>query len=316
MNLVRSHLNSLEPPVGDVSRRIFMAGGLATGFALATLPVSAQTITTDSNGLTVGEVRIPVADGSIPGYRAMPAEGGPFATVLVVQEIFGVHEHIKDICRRLAKLGCHAVAPELYARQGNVAGIKDVQEILARVVARVPDKQVVADLDATAAWARQNPGKPAGKGAPKAKGEPKPEPAAQTNSDPEKLGVIGFSWGGRIAWLYAAHNRQLAAAVAFYGKLEGERHELTPRHPLDLVGELKAPVLGLYGGADSGIPVTTVQEMQAALKKARNPSIMRVYPSAGHGFFADYRSSYRKEDAKEAWTETVTWLRRYGLAEA
>src|SRR5579871_495349 len=154
MNLVQSHLDSLEPPVGDVSRRIFMAGGLAAGFALATLPVSAQTIFTDSNGLTVGEVRIPVADGSIPGYRAMPAEGGPFATILVVQEIFGVHEHIKDICRRLAKLGYFAVATELYARQGDVSNIKDFQEIFSKVVSKVPDAQVMSDLDATVAWAK------------------------------------------------------------------------------------------------------------------------------------------------------------------
>ncbi|MFN6102952.1 MAG: dienelactone hydrolase family protein, partial [Planctomycetaceae bacterium] len=214
-------------PLGDVSRRDFVMTALAAGFALAVQPVSAQTITTDTNGLEAGEVKIPVADGTIPAYRAMPAQGGPFPTVLVIQEIFGVHEHIKDICRRFAKLGYFAVAPELYARQGDVSKMTDFSEIIGKVVSKVPDKQVMSDLDAAVAWAKTT-----GK------------------ADTTKLGATGFCWGGRIVWLYAAHNPNLKAGVAWYGRLVGQADELHPKHPLELVSELKAPVLGLYGGAD------------------------------------------------------------------
>ncbi|HXQ42776.1 MAG TPA: dienelactone hydrolase family protein [Candidatus Udaeobacter sp.] len=291
MNLVQSHLDSLEPPVGDVSRRIFMAGGLATGFALATLPVSAQTITTDSSGLTVGEVRIPVADGSIPGYRAMPAEGGLFATVLVVQEIFGVHEHIKDICRRLAKLGYFAVAPALYAREGDVSQMTSGQEIIAKVVLKVPEPQVATDLDSTAAWA-----------------------GSTGKADLGRLGITGFCWGGRQVWLYAAHNPKLKAAVAWYGLLQWPRGPNSPVDPIDLVPQLDVPVLGLYGGSDAGIPMDQIGAMQAALKAANKPSEIVVYPDAGHGFNADYRPSYRPVDAKDAWQKMLAWFAQHGVA--
>ena len=291
MNLVQSHLDSLEPPVGDVSRRIFMAGGLAAGFALATLPVSAQTISTDSNGLTVGEVRIPVADGSIPGYRAMPAEGGPFATVLVVQEIFGVHEHIKDICRRLAKLGYFAVAPALYAREGDVSQMTSGQEIIENVVSKVPEPQVATDLDSTAAWA-----------------------GSTGKADLNRLGVTGFCWGGRQVWLYAAHNPKLKAAVAWYGLLKWPRGPNSAVDPIDLVPQLDVPVLGLYGGQDAGIPMDQIQAMQAALKAAGKPSEILVYPDAGHGFNADYRPSYRPVDAKDAWQKMLAWFAQHGVA--
>lgn len=278
-------------PLPDYNRRDFVVTALATGFALAVQPVSAETITTDTRGLEAGEVKIPVADGEIPGYRAMPDKGGPFPTVLVVQEIFGVHEHIKDICRRFAKLGYFAVAPELYARQGDVSKLTDFREIITTVVSKVPDKQVMSDLDAAAAWAKKT-----GK------------------ADTAKLGVTGFCWGGRIVWLYSAHNKDVKAGVAWYGRLDTDRDELHPKHPIDLVSELKAPVLGLYGGADMGIPNDTVEKMQKALKAANKPSEIILYPDTPHGFYADYRPSYRKEQADEAWKKLQEWFKKHGVA--
>jgi len=223
-------------PQNDFCRRRFLGATLAAGFALAVRPVSSQTITTDSDGLAAGPVRVPVHDGEIPAYRAMPATGGPFPVVLVVQEIFGVHEHIQDICRRFAKLGHLAVAPELFARQGDPSQIGDIQTIIATIVAKVPDAQVMSDLDATVAWARST-----------------------GSGDTARLGISGFCWGGRIVWLYAAHSAQLKAGVAWYGRLVGERNELQPQHPVDVAAELKAPVLGLYGAADQGIPLDSVE---------------------------------------------------------
>jgi carboxymethylenebutenolidase len=285
------HIKSLVPPT-DVSRRGFVVTSLASGFALAVQPVCAQTmITTDTNGLTANEVKIPVAGGDIPGYAAMPASGGPFPTVLVIQEIFGVHEHIKDMCRRFAKLGYLAAAPALYAREGDVSGMKDVQEIISKVVLRVPDAQVASDLDATVAWA---------KGTGKA--------------DTVRLGVTGFCWGGRQVWLYAAHNPNLKAAVAWYGPLKRPATDLQPKNPIDLVGELKCPVLGLYGAADAGIPVASVDEMKAALKAAHNPSEIVLYPDTPHGFNADYRPSYRPDQAKDGWAKLQAWFKQHGVA--
>jgi carboxymethylenebutenolidase len=209
---------------------------------------------------------------------------------LVVQEIFGVHEHIKDICRRLAKLGYLAVAPELYARQGDVSKLSDINEIRTKVVSKVADSQVMADLDATVAWAGQSG-------------------AGKT----EKLGITGFCWGGRIVWLYAAHSPQLKAGVAWYGRLVGERSELQPRHPIDIVHSLKAPVLGLYGGSDEGIPLETIERMQRALKAAGNPSEIIIYPDTPHGFYADYRPSYRKEQAQDGWKRLQAWFKQHGV---
>lgn len=278
-------------PESDVTRRGFVMTTLASGFALAVTPVSAETITTDTKGLTAGEVKIPTADGEMPAYRAAPEKGENFPTVLVVQEIFGVHEHIKDICRRLAKLGYLAVAPELYARQGDVSKMTDFQEIIGKVVSKVPDAQVMSDLDATVAWAKKS-----GKG------------------DTTKLGCTGFCWGGRIVWLYAAHNPSLKAGVAWYGRLVGMADGLHPKHPLDLVDSLKAPVLGLYGGADMGIPVETVEKMQKALKEAKKPSEIVLYPETPHGFYADYRPSYRKEKAEDGWKRLQEWFKQHGVA--
>ncbi|GAB4454820.1 MAG: dienelactone hydrolase family protein [Armatimonadaceae bacterium] len=265
--------------------------GLTTGFALAVEPVCAQTmITTDTRGLTAGEVKIKGKDGFVfPAYRAMPQNGKNLPAVLVVQEIFGVHEHIKDVCRRFAKKGYYAVAPELYARQGSVAD-KQMNEIFA-VVQKVPDSQVMNDLDETVSFA-------------KASG------AANTG----KLGITGFCWGGRIVWLYAAHNPAVDAGVAWYGRLEGQESPLQPTYPLDVVGKIKAPILGLYAGQDRGIPLESVEKMRAALKKADSKSEMVVYPEAQHGFHADYRPSYNKEAATDGWKRLLDWFQKYGVA--
>ncbi|HZP92145.1 MAG TPA: dienelactone hydrolase family protein [Burkholderiales bacterium] len=285
--LLGAELRSLAPKT-DWTRREFFVSALASGFALAVQPVSAQTIVTDARGLTAGEVKVPVKDGEIPAYRAMPAEGRNFPLVLVVQEIFGVHEHIRDICRRLAKLGYMAVAPELYTREGDVSKLSDMKEIFA-VVEKVPDAQVMSDLDAAVGWARHN------------------------GAHPAKLGVTGFCWGGRIVWLYCAHNPSVAAGVAWYGRLVGQPSELRPTYPIDVAPTLKVPVLGLYGGADAGIPVESVEQMRAALKKAGNASEIVVYPDTPHAFFADYRPSYRKEQAQDGWKRLQAWFRKYEL---
>jgi carboxymethylenebutenolidase len=274
----------------EVTRRGFMMTTLAVGFALAVRPVSADTIVTDAEGLTAGEVKIPTSDGAIPAYRAMPSQGRSFPVVVVVQEIFGVHEHIKDVCRRLAKLGYLAVAPALYARQGDVSKMSEVNDIVTKVVSKVPDAQVLADLDATVAWA-------------KASGE----------GNVEKLGVTGFCWGGRMVWLYAAHNPQVKAGVAWYGRLVGKPSDLQPKHPIDIAASLKAPVLGLYGGDDQGIPLDTVEQMRKALQAAGSPSEIVVYPNTPHGFHADYRASYRKEQAEDGWRRLQAWFRQYGV---
>jgi carboxymethylenebutenolidase len=286
----------MDEPVDDIynptsrfSRRAFVVGSLAAGFALAVLPVSAETIKTDANGLTVGEVKIPVAGGSIPGYRAMPDSGGPFATVMVVQEVFGVHEHIKDICRRLAKVGYFAAAPALYAREGDVTRLSDVKQIM-QVVTKVPERQVASDLDATVAWA-ESTGK----------------------ADTTKLGIVGFCWGGRQVWLYAAHNPKLKAGVAWYGVLQRPKSEMTPENPIELVPQINAPILGLYGGADPGIPVAQIDAMRAALKAAGKPSEIIVYPDTPHGFNADYRPSYRPRQAQDGWKRMLAWFKQYGV---
>ncbi len=274
----------------DLARRNFVITSLAAGFALATQPISAQTITTDTNGLEAGEVKIPVADGEIPAYRAMPAKGKSFPVVLVVQEIFGVHEHIKDICRRFAKLGHMAIAPALYARQGDTSQMTTMEQIRP-IVSKVPDAQVMSDLDATVAYAKKS-----GKG--------------NTNH----LGITGFCWGGRIVWLYAAHNPQLKAGVAWYGRLVGNPTELLPKNPIDLAAQLKAPVLGLYGGKDQGIPLDTIDKMRAAIKAAGGKSEIIVYPEAGHGFNADYRPGYDKQAAQDGWQRLQDWFKKYGAA--
>ncbi len=235
-------------------------------------------------------MKIPVADGEIPAYRAMPDKGKHFPVVLVVQEIFGVHEHIKDLCRRFAKAGYLAVAPELFARQGDVSKISDWKQIFAEVVSKVPDAQVMSDLDATVAWAGKS-----------------------GSGDVKRVAVTGFCWGGRIVWLYAAHNPQLKAGVAWYGRIRGDATELQPKYPIDVAADLKAPVLGLYGGKDQGIPLADVDAMRAALAAAKKPSEIVVFPEAQHGFLADYRPSYSERDAKEGWAKCLAWFRERGV---
>jgi carboxymethylenebutenolidase len=294
IDALTAEFNSLVPLPLPLSRRGFLVTALGTGFALAVQPVMAQTaITTDSAGLRAGEIQVPTPDGDMPAYLAQPAQSGYFPVILVVQEIFGVHEYIKDTCRRLARLGYQAIAPELYARQGDPRQYTAIPDILANVVSKVPDSQVMADLDACVAWA-------------KAKG-----------GDTARLGITGFCWGGRIVWLYAAHNPGVKAGVAWYGRLTSPSTALTPSHPLDLAGKLNGPVLGLYGGQDPGIPPDTVKKMQEALAESANPasraSAIHVYPDAPHAFHADYRDSYRKEAAADGWKRMHAWFRQHGV---
>ena len=284
---------SLVPAVG-YGRRGFMVTALAAGFALAVQPVMAQTaISTDSEGLSAGEVKITTRDGEMPAYRAQPAGGSRLPVVLVVQEIFGVHEHIKDICRRLAKQGYLAIAPELYARQGDPRQYTNIQQLISEIVNKVPDAQVLSDLDACAQWAAGNGG------------------------DAERLGITGFCWGGRMAWLYSAHNPRLKACVAWYGRVVGDNNALTPRNPIDVAGELKAPVLGLYGGQDQGIPQSSLEQMRAALAASGSAAIrastIQVYPDAPHAFNADYRPSYRAQEAADGWARMLAWFRQHAV---
>lgn len=285
----RADIDSLSSRA-ELNRREMVVTSLAAGFALAVQPISAATISTDASGMVAGEVKIPVADEKIPGYRAMPAKGGPFPVVLVVQEIFGVHEHIKDVCRRFAKLGYMAIAPELYARQGDVSKLQSIDAIRP-IVATVPDVQVMSDLDACVEFAKDS-----GKG------------------DVTKLHITGFCWGGRIVWLYAAHSKQLKSGVAWYGRLEGDKTELQPEHPLDVAGKLNAPVLGLYAGKDAGIPLAGVEKMRTALAASKVPAQIVVYPEAQHGFHADYRPSYKEDDAKDGWQRLLAWFKEHEAA--
>jgi carboxymethylenebutenolidase len=280
----------------EISRRQFIATAtLTTGFVLAVQPIFAKVITTDTKGLTAGAVKIPVKDGTIPAYRAVPATGENFPVVLVIQEIFGVHEHLQDICRRFAKLGYLAIAPELFVRQGDVSKLSNIDEI-RQVVSKVPDAQVLSDLDATVKWAVKS---------------------ARGNAG--RIGITGFCWGGRITWLYAAHNPQVKAGVAWYGRLVGNATELTPKHPIDIASTLKVPVLGLYGGKDTGIPVDTVEQMRVGIARRRHrlksssKSEIIVYPDAPHAFFADYRPSYREKEAKDGWQRLQKWFKQHGV---
>ena len=286
--------NDLEQLDGLVtppfSRRGFVMTSLMTGLTLATTRVEAQAIHTDAAGIVAGEVRIPVGDGPMPAYRAMPEGAGPFPIVLVVEEIFGVHDYIKDICRRLAKAGYCAVAPELYARQGDLSKMTDVKQIIAEVISKTPDAQWIGDLDATVAWA-----------------------TSAAKGDGQRLGVMGWCRGGRAVWLYDAHRTDLKAAVAWYGPLGGERTAIQPRTAGDVAGEIHAPLLALYGGADTGIPVASVEAARDAAKAAGKSVELVVYPEAPHGFHADYRPSYHKEAAEDGWAKALAFLKAHGV---
>jgi carboxymethylenebutenolidase len=277
------------------SRRDLMKHGISQGFALAVLPIADTVLATSADGLEAGAVKVLTAAGEIPAYRALPAGAkGRLPVLLIVHEIFGLHEHIKDLCRRFAKLGYFAIAPDLFARQGDATKISDVKQLMQDIVSKVPDAQVVGDLDASVAWASKQP-----------------------QADATRVGIMGFCWGGRIAWLYAAHQPRLAAAVAWYGKLVGDRDTLHPKFPLDLVADLRAPVLGLYGGKDQGISLESIEQMKSALQAspsaAAKHSEFHVYPEAGHAFAADYRPSYRKADAEDGFQRARAWLKAHGV---
>lgn len=280
-------------PGRSFDRRGFMKTALGSAFAAAVLPVSAQTIHTDFNGLTAGEVIVPVGDFKMPAYRAQPEGKTHLPVVIVVSEIFGVHEYIADICRRFAKLGYLAIAPELFVRQGDPRAYGTVQEAVANVVSKVPDSQVAGDLDATIAWAKENGG------------------------DAARIGMTGFCWGGRQVWLAVERNPGIRAAVVWYGPLKGNPNPMQPVSPIDKVDELKAPVLGLYGAKDTVITEDVRDTMKTALEKSKNPkahaSRIIVYPNSGHAFHADYRPSYVKADAEDGWKKCLAWFKDHGV---
>ncbi len=277
-------------PSDGLSRRIFVMTSLATGFAAASNPVLAQAIRTDAAGLVAGEVSVPVAEGKIPAYRAMPEKPGVYPVVLVVQEIFGVHEHIKDMCRRFAKMGYYAIAPEMYARQGDVSKMTDIGAILSTVVAKVPDAQVNADLDAAVAVAK-----------------------ASGSADTSRLGLVGYCWGGRAAWVYALHNPGLKAVVSYYGLLDGMKSPIKPRDPVEFASEIKVPVLGLYAGIDGFVKPEVIDKMTAGLRASGSDSKIVVFPNVNHGFNADYRPTYDKVAATYASKLTLDWLKERGV---
>jgi carboxymethylenebutenolidase len=273
-----------------MARRGFVMTGLISGFTLATTRVEAQAIHTDPTGLVAGETKVPVADGDLPAYFARPEGTGPFPTVLVVEEIFGVHEYIQDVCRRLAKLGYLAVATEYFARLAPLQDMMSAVQIDNQIISRAPDAQLMSDMDATAAWAAANHG------------------------DPARLAAMGFCRGGRNTWLYAAHNPHLKAAVVFYGPMSGKPTPIQPKGPLDVAGEIHCPLLGLYAGTQD--PSTTPEQIaqaEATAKAAGKDVQIVVYPDAAHGFHADYRPSYNKADAEDAWSRMVAFLRAHDV---
>ena len=287
--MLQQEIDSLVPG-RDLSRRGFVKTAVGSGFAAAVLPVTAQTIKTDSDGLTAGEVTIMVGDFQMPAYRAQPAGKTALPVILVISEIFGVHEHIADIARRFAKLGYLAIAPELFVRQGDAQSYGEISKLISEVIVKTPDAQVMRDLDATVAWAKANGG------------------------DTSRLGITGFCWGGRTTWMYTAHNPAVKAAVAWYGPVARAYHA-GDKTALDVATAIKVPVLGLYGGADDGIPGATLEQMQAALKAAGNAKCeFVVYPDTPHAFNADYRGSYRKPAAEDGWKRATAWFKANGVA--
>lgn len=287
--MLKPELDSLTPS-RDFDRRDFVKTAVGSGFAAAVLPVDAQTIRTPSDGLTAGEVTVPVGDFKMPAYRAQPAGKTGLPVVLVASEIFGVHEHIADVCRRLARAGYLAIAPELFVRQGDAGSYGEIAKLISEVIAKVPDAQVCGDLDACVAWARAQ------------------------GADTSRLGITGFCWGGRTAWIYAAHNPKLSAGVAWYGPVARSYHP-GDKSVIERVASIKAPMLGLYGAADVGIPNDTVHQLDAALKAAGNTrSELVLYPDTPHAFHADYRPSYRKAAAEDGWARCLAWFKAHGVA--
>lgn len=296
LDLLKQEIDSQLPGSSTeqgANRRTALKVALGATYAAAHVSAIAQTaITTSDEGLETGEKVVDVEGQTVPFYFARPANKSNLPVVLVVHEIFGVHAYIADTCRRFAKAGYLAIAPDLYVRQGDATGYTDMGKLMADIVSKVPDAQVMQDLDAVVQWAGENEG------------------------DVKKLAITGFCWGGRITWLYSAHNPQVKAGVAWYGRLVGAPSEMTPKHPVQLAAELKAPVLGLYGGKDGGIPLSTVDEMKAALQAAAQKgnaaakaSEFVIYPEAGHAFHADYRASYRKADAEDGFQRALQWFK-------
>ena len=294
--MLKAEFDTLVPatsPLDALSRRQFVGRSVGTGFAAAVLPVVAQTqVKTDTQGLLTGEVTIDVRGFKMPAYRAAPAGKSGAPVVLVVSEIFGVHEYIADVARRFAKAGYFAIAPELFVRQGDPTEYGEVAKLIAEIISKVPDAQVMGDLDASVAWAKTQ------------------------GADTGKLGITGFCWGGRMTWLYAAHNPSVKAGVAWYGRLVGERSALTPTHPVDAAARLAGPVLGLYGEKDPGIPLDSVERMKTALaagSAAAKASQFVIYPDAPHAFHADYRPSYRQAAADDGWKRALEWFKVHGV---
>jgi carboxymethylenebutenolidase len=287
--LVPGHTSDQGP-----TRRTALKAAVGVGYAASVMPISAQTVVkTSADGLDAGEVSITVNGFKMPAYRAKPAGKTGLPVVLVLSEIFGVHDYIADVTRRFAKLGYLAIAPELFVRQGDAQSYGEIAKLQAEVISKVPDAQVKGDMDATLDWAAANGG------------------------DLSRVGVTGFCWGGRQTWLYAAHNPRVKAGVAWYGRLVGQASDLTPKHPVDVAADLHGPVLGLYGGADTGIPLDTVEKMKVALAQgnaAAKASQFVVYPDAPHAFHADYRSSFRKEAAEDGWQRATAWFKAHGVA--
>ena len=294
---LENEFKALLPGQGDragTTRRTALKAALGVGYAASTLPVMAQTaVKTSTDGLTVGEVSIDVKGFAMPAYRAMPAGGRNLPVVLVLSEIFGVHEYIADVTHRFARAGYLAIAPELFVRQGDAQSYGEMAKLIAEVISKVPDAQVAGDLDAAVAWAGAHGG------------------------DLQRVGVTGFCWGGRQTWLYTAHSKHIKAGVAWYGRVVGAQNELTPRNPVDITGQLNGPVLGLYGEADTGIPLADVDKMKAALAAGNahaRASQFVLYKDAPHAFHADYRSSYRKEAAEDGWKRCLAWFKQHGVA--
>jgi len=267
----------------NLNRREFVYTGV--GYALAVSPVTAWAISTPTAGLEAGEVMIPTGRESMPGYYAKPKKPGTCPCVIVIHEIFGVHEYIRDVCRRLANAGYYAVSPYLYFRQGDATKIPDIEQLRTQIISKVSQPQVMTDLDATIAWLK-----------------------TRKDADAQRTGITGFCWGGNTVWMYAAHNPAVKAGVAWYGRLAGEASANQPKFPIDIAATLKVPVLGLYGEKDHGIPLEQVEKMRAALKKAKSKSEIIVYPGAEHGFHADYRPSYNEKSAADGWQKLLSWF--------
>ena len=286
---MRDHLDSLFPHAGAASRRTMVKTALGAGFCAAVSPVWAQVVHTPLSGLVAGEVKVSSGGFDVPAYRAMPDRGGPFPTVLVIHEIFGVHEYIQDVCRRWAALGHYAIAPDLFARAGDASKESDFGKLMKDIVAKTPDAQVAADLDATLAFAEKS-----------------------GSADVSRAAVTGFCWGGRQAWLYAAHQPKLKCAALWYGPLDPPKDALHPKNPPDVAADVKIPVLGQYGGLDKSITAANIADMEAKLKAAGADFKIIVYPDAGHGFHADYRPTYNKADAAKSFGVAAAWLKAHG----